>query len=124
MEDQHAAIHPFRAALLLVPRPLQSAVDRYNLRDGQSFRLQYALGTRPLLAGVELRNPHSNSVMRATQPLERGIGKHVRGYSGADAPVRSPASPHPPDDCGHRRQRYQRQPLGHPRSHPRLRNQR
>jgi hypothetical protein len=122
MKDQHPALHPLDAALLLIASALQAAIDRDYLGNRQALGLEDPLGPGTFLTGVQLRDPYPYGTMSAAEPFEGGIGKEMGRYAGMDPAPSLSATEEPSSDAANR-DKSKAQQLGHSRNQPRRRNQ-
>jgi hypothetical protein len=69
VKHQHAGLHTLYPTLLLVPSAFEPAIHSDDLGYREALRLEYTLGPRPFLSGVELGDPHSNCAVGPPQPF-------------------------------------------------------
>jgi hypothetical protein len=123
MEHQGAPFHPLGPALLLIPRALEPAVHRHDLRHRQPLSIHHALGVRLPLARVHLRHPHARGAVGTAQPLQRGIRQQMRRDARRD-PRRTATPAEQPGGSRAEQGAEQQHQEAHRRSHPLRRNQR
>ena len=122
-KHQKAALHSLDAALLLIPSPLEPAVDRNNLSDREPLWLEDPLGAGPFFPRVQLGDPHSDRAVSSPEPLECRIGKEVWRDCRADRSCGAAASGEPAEKSACADGEDENERLRSYRSHPRRRNQ-